>query len=609
MCGIFGVIGSQTPTKDVLEGLRCLEYRGYDSAGIATVENGTIRLTRSIGKLQSLRDKLAAHPLPNSSAIAIGHTRWATHGEPSEVNAHPHLSADCAVVHNGIIENYQPLKEALLNEGFTFKSETDTEVLPMLISKYLKEGSDNLGAVVKTLNTVEGAFALGIIFNDSPDTLYAARRGSPLLTGHGDGQNYIASDAIAVAPFTQNVTYLENDDIAVLTPTMVTFFDKLGKQVQRFPQKVDTQAATTGKDGFRHFMLKEIHQQPEVVARILDHYLDSSRKNITLPAMPFDLAGVENLNFIACGTSCYAAMVARYWFEDLAKTPVNVDVASEFRYRNPPLQKKGLSIFISQSGETADTLAGLGLVKAAGLHTLGLVNVPTSTIAREADSMLELLAGPEIGVASTKAFTAQLVVLALLSIKMAEEKGHITSQTRISLLQSLLKLPAQMMEILDHAADLEHMAETIAPATSALYLGRGSSFPLALEGALKLKEISYIHAEGAAAGEMKHGLIALVDDKMPIIALVNGGALLEKTLSNVQEVKARKGRMYLIADREAAKLSGEMNGGTFMMPTASPFTAPLLQALPLQLLAYHVAVLKGTDVDQPRNLAKSVTVE
>lgn len=609
MCGIFGVIGAKTPVQDVLEGLGRLEYRGYDSAGVATVSNGAITMTRSMGKLQSLRDKLSASPLPNSSPIAIGHTRWATHGEPSETNAHPHQGPTCAVVHNGIIENYQPLKEALTAEGFVFQSQTDTEVVPMLISKFIKEGKGKLDAVVETLNKVEGAFALGIVFNDDPDTLFAARRGSPLLTGHGTTENYIASDAIAVAPFTQKVTYLENDDIAVLTAESIKFYDKTGTAVERTPKIVDTSAATTGKDGFRHFMLKEIHQQPQVMATILAHYLDDQHKDILLPKMPFNLADIEQLNFVACGTSCYAAMVARYWFEELAHTHVNVDVASEFRYRNPPLNLNGLSIFISQSGETADTLAGLELVKGAGQHSLGLVNVPTSTIAREADTMLELLAGPEIGVASTKAFTAQLMVLALLAIKMAEAKGHIDAAKRQELISELVKVPTQMTEVLDHASDLEAMAETIAPATSALYLGRGALFPLALEGALKLKEISYIHAEGAASGEMKHGLIALVDDKMPIVALANTGPLLEKTISNVQEVMARKGRMYLIADKKAAKLAGSMNGGTFTVPETAPFVAPLLQALPIQLLAYHVAVLKGTDVDQPRNLAKSVTVE
>lgn len=609
MCGIFGVIGAKTPVQDVLEGLGRLEYRGYDSAGVATVSNGAIAMTRSMGKLQSLRDKLSATPLPDSSPIAIGHTRWATHGEPSETNAHPHQGPDCAVVHNGIIENYQPLKEALTSEGFVFQSQTDTEVVPMLISKFIKEGKGKLDAVVETLNKVEGAFALGIVFNDDPDTLFAARRGSPLLTGHGDTQNYIASDAIAVAPFTQKVTYLENDDVAVLTSDSVKFYDKTGTQVERAHKIVNTSAEATGKDGFRHFMLKEIHQQPQVMTKILDHYLDDQHKDINLPEMPFNLADIEQLNFVACGTSCYAAMVARYWFEELAHTQVNVDVASEFRYRNPPLNLNGLSIFISQSGETADTLAGLELVKGAGQHSLGLVNVPTSTIARDADSMLELLAGPEIGVASTKAFTAQLMVLALLAIKMAEAKGHLDATKRQELISHLVKVPAQMMQVLDHASELEAMAETIAPATSALYLGRGALFPLALEGALKLKEISYIHAEGAASGEMKHGLIALVDDKMPIVALANSGPLLDKTISNVQEVMARKGCMYLIADKNAADAAGEMNGGTFTVPETSPFVAPMLQALPIQLLAYNVAVLKGTDVDQPRNLAKSVTVE
>ncbi len=609
MCGIFGVVGSDHPTDDVLTGLERLEYRGYDSAGIATIHNGNIDVTRRVGKLLNLKQAFIENPFTAGSSLAIGHTRWATHGEPTTENAHPHMSEKCAVVHNGIIENYQEIKDKLIAKGHIFKSETDTEVLPILISENLKNGMNELDAVIKTLNQVEGAFALGVVFNKTPNTLFAARRGSPLLAGRGNGTNYIASDAIALAPFTNKITYLDNDDIAVISTDEIKIYRPDGKTIIRQENIVDVSASITGKDGYRHFMLKEIHEQPHAISKTLEAYLSDNHQDIILPNMPFNLADIAQINLIACGTSSYAAMVARYWFEELADTPVNVDVASEFRYRKPPFIKNSLSIFISQSGETADTLAGLELAKEQNQHTLGLVNVPTSTIAREASGVLTTFAGPEIGVASTKAFTTQLVVLALFAIKLAEAKGKLDDKTRHSLLQALIQTPQRMMQILDKENEILEMAEAIAPATSALYLGRNSLFPIAQEGALKLKEISYIHAEGAAAGEMKHGLIALVDEKMPIIALATGGALLEKTLSNIHEVQARKGRVYLLSDKTAADTAGEMSGGKFITPDAHPFVAPILMALPVQLLAYHVAVIKGTDVDQPRNLAKSVTVE
>lgn len=607
MCGIFGVTGADNPVEDTLSGLARLEYRGYDSAGIATSLNGKIMTERAVGKLQSLRDALENSPLKNGAGVGLGHTRWATHGAPNKANAHPHQVGRWVVVHNGIIENHQSLRKELGEKGQAFASQTDTEVVPALLEQFSAEGCSAKEAVEKTLARLEGAFALGMYNADAPEFLYAARRGSPLLVGHGSKENYLASDAIAVSPFTTKVTYLEPGDLAEISPGKITIYAD-GAEVKRTPQVVDSNHIQAGKEGFRHFMLKEIHEQPHVVSRTLEAYLNDDHSQIVLPEMPFRLADISRLNFVGCGTSYFAAMVARYWFEDLAGVPVNVDIASEFRYRKPPLLEGGLSVFISQSGETADTLAGLELAKETQ-HTLGVVNVPTSSIARESEVYLKTHAGPEIAVASTKATVTQLVVLALLAIKMAEEKGRISPEKRAELLQALVQMPTRMAQFLSDTQNLETLAEPLAKARSAIYLGRGSLYPIALEGALKIKEISYIHAEGAAAGEMKHGLIALVDENLPIIALAHKGELMEKTLSNIREVAARHGQIYLVADKHTADEMADINPHIIPVPDTHPFVMPLLMLLPVQLLAYQVAVLKGTDVDQPRNLAKSVTVE
>lgn len=609
MCGIFGVIGSKTPSADVLEGLTRLEYRGYDSAGIACVEDNALAVRRSVGKLSSLRDTLYQKPLSDKNGIAIGHTRWATHGAPNEANAHPHANDTCAVVHNGIIENYLDLRTQLGKSGYNFQSETDTEVLPALIRQHMKAGKGELGAVIETMKSVNGAFALGITFADNKNSIIAARRGSPLLVGLGDNVSYIGSDAIALAPFTNRVVYLENDDVAVLTTKGVTVYNLEGRQVERPVKVVDVSSAMAGKNGYRHFMLKEIHEQPTVIGQTLNAYTSSDHSEILLPEMPFDLAAIPQITLVACGTSYHAGLVAKYWFEQLAGVPVNIDVASEFRYRQPPLVKGGLGIFISQSGETADTLAALEYSKENHQHVVGLVNVPTSSIARMSDVILSTKAGPEIGVASTKAFTTQLTVLALLALKTAQAKGRMNNDAVREHLQALAELPSRLTTLLDREGEIEAMADEFVAATSSLFLARGQLCPIALEGALKLKEISYIHAEGYAAGEMKHGPIALIDEQVPVVVIAPWNNLFEKTLSNLREVEARKGRIYLFTDRHGAHEAQQVSGNMFISPDAHPFVQPILQTVPLQLLAYHVAVKKGTDVDQPRNLAKSVTVE
>jgi glucosamine--fructose-6-phosphate aminotransferase (isomerizing) len=609
MCGIIGVIGAANPSQQVLEGLKRLEYRGYDSAGIAALENGFIDLRRRAGKLSALEDVLKSHPLADGDKAAIGHTRWATHGEPNETNAHPHLSKHCAVVHNGIIENYKDLRARLTAEGMTFRSDTDTETVPMLISKHIDGGKDRLGAVIQTMREVEGAFALGILFNDDNKHIYAARRGSPLVLGMTDGATYMGSDALALAPFTNKVMYLENDDVAVLSATGAEVYTLDGKKVNRPVVTVDVSDALAGKNGYRHFMLKEIHEQPTVVGETLTAYLNASRTAINFGDLKVDLSTATQLTIVACGTSYYAGCVAKYWLEELAGVPVNVDIASEFRYRNPPLVKGGVCVFISQSGETADTLAALEYCKKAGQQILSIVNVPASSIARESHAVLQTKAGPEIGVASTKAFTTQLMVLALLAIETGRQKGLLNGDKVADLLRALTEVPARMTAVLDMEPTIQKMAENIKGARSALYLGRGSQYPIALEGALKLKEISYIHAEGYAAGEMKHGPIALIEEGVPVVTLSPWNPLFEKTVSNMQEVAARKGSVYLITDKKGAAAAGTVNGGMIVLPDAHPFVQPILSTLPVQMLAYHVAVMKGTDVDQPRNLAKSVTVE
>ena len=610
MCGIIGVIGKESPSIQVLEGLKRLEYRGYDSAGIASLENGFIDLRRRPGKLSALEALMAEKPLADGDKAAIGHTRWATHGEPNETNAHPHLSKHCAVVHNGIIENYKDLRTKLVAEGMDFKSDTDTETVPMLISRHMDEGKDTLGAVIQTMKEVEGAFTLGILFNADKDHIIAARRGSPLVIGLANGATYMGSDALALAPFTNKVIYLENDDVAVLSATGAEVYTLDGQKAERPVVTVDVSDALTGKNGYRHFMLKEIHEQPTVVGETLTAYLNASRTEIAFgEAADVDLSKATQVTIVACGTSYYAGCVAKYWLEELAGIPVNVDIASEFRYRQPPLVDGGVCVFISQSGETADTLAALEYCKAAGQTIMSIVNVAASSIARESHAVLQTKAGPEIGVASTKAFTTQLMVLALLAIETGRQKGKLSADKVKDLIHALAEVPARMTTILDMDSNIQRMAENIIHARSALYLGRGNLFPIALEGALKLKEISYIHAEGYAAGEMKHGPIALIEEGVPVVTISPWNSLFEKTVSNMQEVAARKGSVYLITDKKGAAAAGDVNGGTLVLPDAHPFVQPILCTLPIQMLAYHVAVMKGTDVDQPRNLAKSVTVE
>jgi glucosamine--fructose-6-phosphate aminotransferase (isomerizing) len=607
MCGIVGIIGRQAVAPFLIDGLRRLEYRGYDSAGIATLVDGTIERRRAEGKLQALADLIATKPVQGT--IGIGHTRWATHGMPSEINAHPIATKEVAVVHNGIIENFQALKAELTALGFHFESQTDTEVVAQLVTRYLRDGKSPEDAVATSLKRLEGAFALVLLFAGHPDLLICARRGSPLAIGYGEGEMYVGSDALALAPLTRRILYLEEGDWAVLRANGCATFDAADKPVERAVKETSLSGAATGKGNHRHFMRKEIFEQPAVIGDTLNEHFNPVTRTVHLPHLPFDLAKIERVTIIACGTSYHAGMVAKYWIEQLARVPVEIDIASEFRYRAPDMQKGGLAIFISQSGETADTLAALRYAKTQGQKILAVVNQPESSIARESDAVLATHAGPEIGVASTKAFTTQLVVLACLSIALARAKGKIDAAKEAALSTALTEVPSRASEVLNHDERIEAMAKWFAEARDVLYLGRGTAYPLALEGALKLKEISYIHAEGYAAGEMKHGPIALIDNRVPIVVLAPRDDLFEKTLSNVQEVLARGGKVVMISDREGLKrLDGQLTYA-IEVPHCDPFVAPLLYAIPVQLLAYHVAIAKGTDVDQPRNLAKSVTVE
>ncbi|MGE5546238.1 MAG: glutamine--fructose-6-phosphate transaminase (isomerizing) [Solirubrobacterales bacterium] len=607
MCGIVGIIGKGEVAPLLVEGLRRLEYRGYDSAGIATLVDGRIERRRAEGKLANLEKLLVDRPV--SGCIGIGHTRWATHGVPTERNAHPHANGHVAVVHNGIIENFVELKAELTAEGHRFESDTDTEAVVHLITHYLKAGLDPVAATAAALKRLQGAFALGIIFADHPDLMIAARQGSPLAIGYGDGEMYLGSDALALAPLTQKISYLADGDWAVVTANGVTIRDRDDRLVNREVRQTMLSGALIGKGQHRHFMLKEIYEQPHVLGDTLGTMLNPSKGTITLPELPFDLAAISAVSIVACGTSYYAGMVAKYWIERLARVPVQIEIASEFRYRQPTMPDGGLAIFISQSGETADTLAALRYCRDAGQHTLSLVNVPESTIARESEFCLQTLAGPEIGVASTKAFTTQLVVLACLSIALARAKGRIDQATETRLAQAMVEIPARVAEVLRHDDELRDIADSVAQATDAIYLGRGTSYPIAMEGALKLKEVSYIHAEGYAAGELKHGPIALIDDSVPVIVVCPTDELYEKTASNVQEVVARGGRVVFLSDAEGVARLSAHPMAKVTLPACDPFVAPILYAIPVQLLAYHVAVAKGTDVDQPRNLAKSVTVE
>jgi len=607
MCGIVGIIGKDGVAAHLLDALKRLEYRGYDSAGIATLDNGGIARRRAEGKLINLAERLEEEPLPGS--IGIGHTRWATHGVPNEINAHPHATGKVAVVHNGIIENFQLLKDELEAAGHTLASDTDTEVVAHLITKYLEEGRSPEDATAETLARLDGAFALGIIFAGEHDLMIAARRGSPLAIGYGDGEMFIGSDAMALAPLTQQITYLEEGDWAIVTGSGVTVRDAGGVVVARPIQETSLSGALTGKGEHAHFMLKEIYEQPQVIGDTLNSFVNQADRTITLPDLPVDLAAVPKITISACGTAFYAALTAKYWFEQIARVPVEVDIASEFRYRGMVMPEGGLAIFISQSGETADTLAALRYCREQGQKILSVVNVPESTIARESDAVLPTYAGPEIGVASTKAFTTQLTVLASLAIVLARARGAIDSTKEAALAEALIEVPARAAEVLNHDERLRELAGELAKARDVLFLGRGTSYAIALEGALKLKEISYIHAEGYAAGEMKHGPIALIDDGVPVIVIAPSDPLLEKTASNMQEVIARGGRVIFLSDEAGAKTLGSYAAHTIALPHVDPFVAPILHAIPVQLLAYHTAVLKGTDVDQPRNLAKSVTVE
>ena len=607
MCGIIGIVGKQPVSNRLVDGLKRMEYRGYDSAGVCTIDDGRLIRRRAEGKLANLVAVLSEDDAAGN--IGSAHTRWATHGAPTTNNAHPHATNDVALVHNGIIENFKSLREQLGSRGRIFESETDTEVVAHLISEQIEEGKSPEDAVKAILPLLRGAFALAIAFRSHPDMLIGARLGSPLVVGYGDGETFLGSDALALAPLTQKIAYLEEGDWVVVTRGGATIYDKDNNCVERAITTSGVSATAIEKGNYRHFMQKEIFEQPTVVAQTLRSYLRPLEQQVALPQMDFDLRDIKRITIVACGTSYYAGMVAKYWFETFARLPVDLDFASEFRYRDPVLEQGGLALFISQSGETADTLAALRHSRENGQKIAVVVNVPTSSMAREADLLLPTHAGPEIGVASTKAFSCQLAVLAALAAHLAVVKGRMTRAEEREVVKHLTEAPAALNAALDHDEDIASMAHLIAPARDVLYLGRGPEYPLALEGALKLKEISYIHAEGYASGEMKHGPIALIDEAVPVIVLAPSGPLFEKTVSNMQEVMARGGKVVLISDAGGLAEAGEGCMATIEMPKVHPLIAPLVYAVPVQLLAYHVAVAKGTDVDQPRNLAKSVTVE
>ncbi|KWV90518.1 glutamine--fructose-6-phosphate transaminase (isomerizing) [Erythrobacter sp. YT30] len=607
MCGIIGIVGNEAVSDRLVDGLRRMEYRGYDSAGVCTLHDGKMVRRRAEGKLLNLVGVLENEPAPGH--VGIAHTRWATHGAPTASNAHPHATSELALVHNGIIENYKTLRDELASENRSYESETDTEIVAHLISSRIEKGANPRDAMAEILPKLRGAFSLAIAFREYPDMLVGARLGSPLVVGYGDGEMYLGSDALALAPLTQQITYLEEGDWVIITRDGAQIFDETNQEVERPVQTSGASAAAVEKGNYRHFMQKEIFEQPTVVAQTLASYVRRDDNSVALPQFDFDLSAIRRLTIVACGTSYYAGMVAKYWFEQFARVPVDIDVASEFRYREPVLEEGGLALFISQSGETADTLAALRHCKENGQVIGVVVNVPTSSMAREADLLLPTHAGPEIGVASTKAFTCQLAVLAALAAHMAVKKGLMSREEEIEVVGHLLEAPAALNAALNHDDDIAAMAHLVAPARDVLYLGRGQDYPLALEGALKLKEISYIHAEGYASGEMKHGPIALIDDDVPVVVIAPSGPLFEKTVSNMEEVRARGGQVVLISDGDGLKDAGEGCIATIEMPVVHPLIAPLVYAIPVQLLAYHVAVVKGTDVDQPRNLAKSVTVE
>ena len=608
MCGIVGILGRGPVAEQLVDSLKRLEYRGYDSAGVATLEDGHLQRRRAEGKLKHLESRIKSEPL--TGWLGIGHTRWATHGKPTESNAHPHTTRRVAVVHNGIIENFRGLRQQLVKDGAVFNSETDTEVVAHLVDGFLSKGLTPIEAVKATLPQLRGAFALAFIFDGHDNLLIGARKGSPLAIGYGDGEMYLGSDAIALAPLTETISYLEDGDWVVLDRSGSKIYDESGAIVTREVIKSGASSFLVDKANYRHFMAKEIHEQPEVVSHTLARMVDMARERISLPvALPFDFRDIQRVVITACGTASYAGFVARYWLEQFARLPVELDVASEFRYREAPLRKGDLAVFVSQSGETADTLAALRYAKAQGAHTLSVVNVTTSTIARESEVVLQTLAGPEIGVASTKAFTCQLMVLAALAIAAGSARGELSAEQEVKLVRQLIEVPRLMAAALAYEPQIERLARDIAKSRDVLYLGRGTSYPLALEGALKLKEISYIHAEGYAAGELKHGPIALIDENMPVVVIAPFDRVFEKTVSNMQEVAARGGKIILMTDAKGEAEATVDSLVTIVMPDMDANFTPLVYAVPVQLLAYHTAVVMGTDVDQPRNLAKSVTVE
>ncbi len=607
MCGIVGVLGTHEVAPTLVEALKRLEYRGYDSAGIATLNEGRLDRRRAVGKLVNLSDALVHEPLAGKTGI--GHTRWATHGAPDLTNTHPHKAGPVAVVHNGIIENYRELRAELAKNGIGFDTDTDTETVALLTHHFMQQGLGPVEAAKKTLTRLEGAYALCFLFDGEPDLLIAARKGSPLAVGHGDGEMFVGSDAIALAPLTDRITYLEEGDCAVITRTSLEITDAEGRRANREMRTVRIESGRADKGGHKHFMAKEIAEQPSVVGDALRHYLSENGRDIAIDDARLDFSGLDRLTLVACGTAFYACLTAKYWFEQIAGLPVDVDIASEFRYREPPIPARTAALFVSQSGETADTLAALRYCTDRAERILSVVNVEESSIARESHVALPIHAGTEIGVASTKAFTCQLMVLLLLALKAAKDRGRMSEDELADRLSALRGLPALMTLALERETQLREICLHLSKAEDALFLGRGLLYPLALEGALKLKEISYIHAEGYASGELKHGPIALIDEKMPVIVLAPKDALFDKTVSNMQEVMARGGQVLLVSDRDGVADAGDGVWRHLMMPDCDPLLTPILYALPAQLLAYHTAVAKGTDVDQPRNLAKSVTVE
>jgi glucosamine--fructose-6-phosphate aminotransferase (isomerizing) len=608
MCGIVGFVGRGPAAAPLLDALRRLEYRGYDSAGIATLERGLLTRRRAVGKLKNLENKLICEPLVGR--IGIGHTRWATHGRPNEENAHPHAVDGVAVVHNGIIENHRELRKELKRAGACFATDTDTEVIAHLVSQQLKKGCGPVDAVRAALPRLEGAFALAFLFEGYDDLIIGARKGSPLAVGYGQGEMYLGSDAIALAPLTDMINYLEDGDVTVITRQGIDFLNTKGEQLRRAPAKIVGSMSLAEKGEHRHFMLKEIHEQPRVVGQTLAQYIEVAGETVKMPkGVELEFRDINRVSITACGTAFYAGLIARYWFERYAGLPVEIDIASEFRYRNVPFDPGNLAIFVSQSGETADTLASLEFAKAHGQRALSVVNVASSTMARASQIVLPTLAGPEVGVASTKAFTCQLATLACLAIAAGRARGVLPADDEVAMVRALADVPSYMTSALGLGPKIRQLARKIAASRNALFIGRGTNYPLALEGALKLKEITYIHAEGYAAGELKHGPIALIDRDLPVVVIAPGDMMFEKTMSNMHEVIAREGRTILITDRKGASLASPGSWVTLVLPDMPTLVAPLVFALPLQLLAYHTALVLGTDVDQPRNLAKSVTVE